>query len=245
MLAVVGPSGSGKSSLVRAGVAAARERVGRGIVVITPGARPMDAFTAVPVSGPPPVLVVDQCEEVFSLCEDPAERERLFVAMAAHAERAELVVVLRADRMGEVPAHPELARLVERGLYLLGAMSEDDLRAAIAGPARQAGLPLEAGLVGLLLREVQGEPGALPLLSHALRETWLRREGRTLTVAGYQASGASGVRWPSRPNGCTSTWVRTRNRCCVTCSSAWSHPSVRASRCAAGCRAGWWPATSS
>ncbi len=189
VLAVVGPSGSGKSSLVRAGVAAALERTGRRVVVITPGARPMDAWSAVPVSGPLPVLVVDQCEEVFSLCEDPMERERLFAALVAHAERAELVVVLRADRMGEVPAHPELARLVERGLYLLGAMSEDDLRAAIAGPARQAGLPLEAGLVDLLLREVQGEPGALPLLSHALRETWLRREGRTLTVAGYQASG--------------------------------------------------------
>ena len=68
-------------------------------------------------------------------------------------------------------------------------MSPEDLRAAIEGPARQAGLIVEPGLTDLLVREVENEPGALPLLSHALRETWLRREGRTLTVAGYQASG--------------------------------------------------------
>ncbi len=189
VLVVVGPSGSGKSSLVRAGIAAARERAGRSVVMITPGPHPMDSLTAVSAPGPPPVLVVDQGEEVFSQCEDPAERDRFFVALAAHAERAELVVVLRADRMGEVVAHPDLARLVERGLYLLGAMAEDDLRAAVSGPARQAGLLLEPGLVDLLAQEVQGKPGALPLLSHALRETWLRRQGRTLTVAGYQASG--------------------------------------------------------
>jgi hypothetical protein len=71
-------------------------------------------------------------------------------------------------------------------------MSAESLRQAIETPARQQGLVLEHGLTDLLIREIEGEPGALPLLSHALRETWLRHEGRTLTVAGYQASG--GVR---------------------------------------------------
>ena len=103
-----------------------------------------------------------------------------------------LVVAVRADRLGDVSAFPAFARLVERGLYLLGPMGEDDLRAAIEGPAHRAGLLLEPGLVDLLVREVEGEPGALPLLSHALRQTWERREGRTLTVAGYRATG--GVR---------------------------------------------------
>ena len=79
--------------------------------------------------------------------------------------------------------------MVERGLFLLKSMDESDLRAAIEGPARQAGLLLEPGLVDLLVRDVEGEPGALPLLSHALRQSWQRREGRTLTVASYQASG--------------------------------------------------------
>jgi hypothetical protein len=189
VLAVVGPSGSGKSSLVRAGVAAALRRDGRRVVVVTPGARPMDALTALPQSGPVPELVVDQCEEAVTLCRDADEQSRFFAALARHAEQALLVVALRADRLGELSAHPAFARMVERGLYLLKAMDESDLRAAIEGPSRQAGLLLEPGLVDLLVHEVEGEPGALPLLSHALRQTWARREGRTLTVAGYQASG--------------------------------------------------------
>jgi DNA-binding SARP family transcriptional activator/WD40 repeat protein/energy-coupling factor transporter ATP-binding protein EcfA2 len=189
VLAVVGPSGSGKSSLVRAGVAAALERDGRRVVIVTPGARPLDALSALPEAGRVAVLVVDQCEEAVTLCTDAEQRAGFFAALVDHAARAPLVVALRADRLGELSAHPAFARLVERGLFLLKSMDESELRAAIEGPARQAGLLLEPGLVDLLVRDVEGEPGALPLLSHALRQTWLRREGRTLTVAGYQASG--------------------------------------------------------
>ena len=189
VLVVVGPSGSGKSSLVRAGVAAALEREGSRVVVVTPGTRPLDALTAVTSARPAPVLVVDQCEEVVTLCSEPAEQEAFFSELAAYAGQAPLVVALRADRMGEVSAHAPFARLVERGLFLLSAMGAEQLRACIEGPAHQAGLLLEHGLVDLLVREVEGEPGALPLLSHALRETWAHREGRSLTVAGYQASG--------------------------------------------------------
>jgi DNA-binding SARP family transcriptional activator/WD40 repeat protein len=189
ILAVIGPSGSGKSSLVRAGVAAKLQVAGRRVVVLNPGAHPMDALTALPSSGPMPVLVVDQCEEVVTLCEDPAEQARFFDALAAHAERGPLVVAVRADRLGDISANTGFARLVEPGVYLLSAMDESDLRAAIEGPARQAGLLLEPGLVDLLVREVEGEPGALPLLSHALHQTWQRREGRTLTVDGYRTTG--------------------------------------------------------
>ena len=64
-------------------------------------------------------------------------------------------------------------------------MSEEDLRRAIEGPAHQAGLRLEPGLTDVLLREVAGEPAALPLLSHVLRQTWRHREGATPTVEGY------------------------------------------------------------
>ena len=106
-----------------------------------------------------------------------------------HAARGPLVVALRADRLGDLAAHPAFARLVERSLHLLGAMDDAALRAAIEAPARQYGLLLEAGLVDVLVGEVEGEPGALPLLSHALRETWVRRQGRTLTVEGYRQSG--------------------------------------------------------
>jgi WD40 repeat protein len=158
-------------------------------VVVTPGAHPGDALTVLREGGPVPVLVVDQCEEAVALCDDTGEPARFFAALAAHAERAPLVVALRADRLGELSAHPGFARLIEPGLYLLGAMGEADLRAAIEGPAHRAGLLLESGLVELLVQEVEGEAGALPLLSHALRTTWERREGRTLTVEGYRGTG--------------------------------------------------------
>ena len=189
VLAVLGPSGSGKSSLVRAGIVAALRRDGQHCDVLTPGLHPVGALPPPRTSGKPRPLVVDQAEELFSLCHDQTERERFVQLLADHAEVAPLVLALRADRMGDVSAHPALAQLVERGLYVLPAMSPEDLHAAIEGPARQAGLIVEPGLTDLLVREVENEPGALPLLSHALRETWLRREGRTLTVAGYQASG--------------------------------------------------------
>jgi DNA-binding SARP family transcriptional activator/WD40 repeat protein len=189
VVVVVGPSGSGKSSLVRAGIAAALRRDGRSAAVVTPGVHPMDALTALGESEPPPVLVVDQCEEAVTICDDPAEQAGFFDALAAYPERAPLVVALRADRMTDVSRHPAFARLVERGLHLLTAMAGPELRAAIEGPADQAGMLLEPGLVDLLVRDVEGEPGALPLLSHALRKTWETREGRTLTVAAYRQAG--------------------------------------------------------
>ena len=88
-------------------------------------------------------------------------------------------------------------------------MTGDELREAIDGPARQAGLRLEPGLVELLVREVQNEPGALPLLSHALAETWARREAGVLTVDGYRATGgiqgavaqSAEAMWESLPAG--------------------------------------------
>lgn len=189
VLVVVGPSGSGKSSLVRAGVAAALLRDRRRVAVITPGASPIRTLASTIGSGDAVALVVDQCEEAVTLCPDPDERARFFNALAAHAATAPLVVGLRADRLGELAAFPGFASLVERGLYLLTAMDAARLRLAIELPARQAGLLIEPGLVDLLVHEVEGEPGSLPLLSHALAQTWERREGQTLTVAGYHASG--------------------------------------------------------
>jgi WD40 repeat protein/DNA-binding SARP family transcriptional activator len=189
---VVGPSGSGKSSLIRAGLAAGLLREGRRVVVVTPGVHPLDSLAGLSRTGPAPVLVVDQCEEAVALAADPDERIGFFASLTAYAERAPVVIAVRADRLGDLSTHPGLTRLVERSLYLLNPMSREDLVEAIEGPARGAGLRLEPGLVDLLVREIEGEPGALPLLSHALRATWEHREGNTLTVAGYQVTG--GVR---------------------------------------------------
>ena len=103
-----------------------------------------------------------------------------------------VVVVLRADFYGRCADHPRLAKALAEHQYLLGAMSGDELRRAIEGPARAAGLRLETGLVDTMLADVEGEPGALPLLSHALYESWVRRDGRVLTRTGYVDAG--GVR---------------------------------------------------
>jgi DNA-binding SARP family transcriptional activator/WD40 repeat protein len=191
LLAIVGPSGSGKSSLLRAGLAVALRREGSHPVVLTPGRHPMDALTAAP-RRPDSSVLVDQAEEAFALCDDEDERERFFDALVAQTGRGRVVLALRADHTGDLAGFPGLAVLVEQGMFLLGPMSADSLRQAIETPARQHGLVLEHGLTDLLIREIEGEAGALPLLSHALRETWLRHEGRTMSVAGYQASG--GVR---------------------------------------------------
>lgn len=191
VLALVGPSGCGKSSLARAGVASALERDGLRVHVVTPGMRPASVLEGVPTR-PGTVLVVDQCEEVLALAEGSPERYEFFTSLVAFAQAHTVVITMRADRLGELSQHRDFARLVERGLYLLGPMAEPDLRRAITGPAAEAGLRLEPGLVDLLLREVAGEPAALPLLSHVLRQTWHHREGGTLTVQGYAATG--GVR---------------------------------------------------
>jgi DNA-binding SARP family transcriptional activator/WD40 repeat protein/energy-coupling factor transporter ATP-binding protein EcfA2 len=189
LLALVGPSGSGKSSLMRAGVGAALHARGTPAVVITPGARPVEALAALATAAPGAALLVDQFEEVFSLCEDAGQRREFLQVVTAEARTRLVVIALRADHLAHLSAHAEIARLVERGLYIVGGLGEEGLAQAIEEPARQAGLVIEAGLVDLLVREVKDDPGALPLLSHVLLETWRRREGSTLTVSGYRASG--------------------------------------------------------
>lgn len=189
VLTVVGPSGVGKSSLVRAGVVASLARSGTPVLLTTPGTRPLDSLAALKPRGRQ-TLVVDQAEEAVTLCADPAERAAYFEALAVHVgSGGALVMALRADHLGDLAPYPEIARVVEDGLYLLGPLGEAGLRSAIEGPAKRAGLRLEPGLVDLLIRDVESEPAALPLLSHVLRETWQRREGPTLTVAGYRATG--------------------------------------------------------
>ncbi|MDR7253853.1 DNA-binding SARP family transcriptional activator/WD40 repeat protein [Nocardioides sp. BE266] len=187
LLALVGPSGSGKSSLLRAGVGAALQSRGRVVRMITPGSHPVDALPR--LENADDVLFVDQLEELFTSCEDPAERQQFVDAIVTEAGRRTVAVAIRADHLADVVAHPGLSRLVEQGLHLVGGLGEDGLREAIVAPARQFGLLVEPGLVDLLVHEVGDDPGALPLLSHALLETWKRREGNTLTVAGYRASG--------------------------------------------------------
>jgi WD40 repeat protein/transcriptional regulator with XRE-family HTH domain len=207
-LAVVGASGSGKSSLVRAGLAVRLNQAGWGVHIFTPGAEPLRAletqveFKKVGTKPPQTLLLVDQFEEVFTLCRDEGERisfiEKLLDAAQDEFKLYTVVVALRADFYSHCAQYPLLRQAVAGEQEYIGQMTTDELRRAIEEPARCSGWELEPGLVDLLLNDIgaQGtgepEPGALPLLSHALLATWERRRGRTLTLDGYRASG--GVR---------------------------------------------------
>lgn len=186
-LAVSGASGSGKSSLVRAGVVPALQRRGDRVVILTPE-RDLDArIREATWSGRADVVVVDQFEEVFHAGEADVDAAARAIAEAAVTGMT-VVLVVRSDFLDDCAAHPDLAPLVAEGVHLVGPMAPTALREAIERPARRAGLHLESGLIELILRDAAGQ-AALPHLSHALVETWLRREGATLSVAGYEAAG--------------------------------------------------------
>jgi WD40 repeat protein/DNA-binding SARP family transcriptional activator len=191
LVVVTGPSGCGKSSLLRAGVLPALQRAGRSVAIFSPGADAEAAMVAAVASTPDtPVLLVDQFEELFTQPGSSDVAKAFCGRLAAHAgQTAPVLVAVRADHLAKVVADEDFARLAERGLHLVTPMSGEDLRRAIEGPAVQAGLRLEHGLVDLLVRDTEGEPGALPMLSHALAETWRRRDGRVLTVEGYRSTG--------------------------------------------------------
>ncbi len=191
LLVVTGASGCGKSSLVRAGLAPALARPERPVVVVVPGADPLNTLSAATAEhGEQATLIIDQFEELFAVDVTPEVVRAFCLAVAEHAAGGtQVVVAIRADHLMALAADPRLGKLAERGMHFVTPLAGDELRAAIEEPARQAGLRVEHGLVDLLQRDAEGEPGALPLLSHALVETWRRRDGHVLTVEGYRASG--------------------------------------------------------
>ncbi|MFJ6897469.1 hypothetical protein [Streptomyces hokutonensis] len=201
--AVSGPSGSGKSSLLRAGlIPALRTAIGADrpavIRVLTPGERPAhthaDALTPKDDELDTWVLV-DQFEELFTLCRDRAERDRFLDLLLAAREaesRLRVVVAVRGDFYGHCAERRELADAVSRANLLVGPMGREELKEVITGPATAVGLNVERALTARIIDEVTDQPGALPTVSHALLETWRRRRGRTLTVTAYAEAG--GVR---------------------------------------------------
>jgi WD40 repeat protein/class 3 adenylate cyclase len=220
VLGVVGASGSGKSSLVAAGLLPS---LGAGLLpgsdrwiqaVMRPGDHPMAALAAAMTIVDPTiedvddplaaavntieqdgrlVLVVDQFEEVFTLCESEAERARFIASLgnAAHAAPDLCVVVLtiRSDYYGHVAPYPGLAEVLAENHVLIGPMARDELRRAIELPGRRVGLRVEEALVDALVEEVADEPGGLPLLSTALVELWQAREGGWIRMDAHERTG--------------------------------------------------------
>ena len=207
-VAIVGASGSGKSSLARAGLLPAlaggalpgSERWH--VAMLTPGDDPLGRLHATVAahstndSAGRLVIVIDQFEEVVTVCQDDDVRSRFFDALVEWtsdtASGRSVVAVLRADYYGELATHPDIARSIEQSQVLVGAMTPPELQRAVTEPALRAGLRIEPGLAELVCRDAGDEPGSLPLVSTALVETWARRRDNTLTVEGYVEAG--GVR---------------------------------------------------
>lgn len=267
-LAIIGASGSGKSSLVRAGLIPAMQARAAAaaaaspatpapiwwVRVITPTANPLESLATsltqhspstratanlldelatdprtlhlyirklltsetlvVPMALPEgelgtpirpnrTLLVIDQFEELFTLCRNREARKSFINNLLTAAGiipstgsnglhldgPTTVVITLRADFYAQCAEFEALRAALERYQKFIGLMNQNELRRAIEEPARQNGWEFEQGLVDLILDDVGNEPGALPLLSHALLETWRRREGRTLTYEGYTAAG--------------------------------------------------------
>jgi WD40 repeat protein len=234
-MAVVGPSGSGKSSLVQAGLLpaleteTAHELLGSqdwhtasfrpsqqplvslaealaGLSIKIGSRRLLQELEAIPnalgqacqrlLRGRPEharlLLIVDQFEEVFTRCRDTAVQRRFIdvLLQSAAATNGQTIVVLtmRADFYGYCAAHSELRSQIQDRHLLVGPLSEAELRRVVEGPAVEAGLAIEPGLTEVVVQDVSNAPGALPLLSQALWETWRQHEG-ILTLAGYREVG--------------------------------------------------------
>jgi len=213
-LGIVGPSGSGKSSVLRAGLLPA---LAGGVLpgsggwrrlLLRPGERPLDELRRVLVSGAKDplaealdtlptgarlLLAVDQLEELHTACRSDTERAAFADTLARAAAdpdgRAVVVVALRADFYGRFAAYPGLAELLGGNQVLVGPMQASELRRAVELPAGRVGLKVEAELSDALVDDVEGEPGALPLLSTALLELWQKRHDNSLTLASYRESG--------------------------------------------------------
>ncbi len=240
-VAVIGSSGSGKSSVVFAGLLPQlRDDIGDAWLITScrPGEQPFHALAAalLPLLEPPSteadrliearklaaawlerdhtllrtvgrveenhpqeplLLVIDQFEELYTLCPEPERRQR-FLDLVLAAGRAGqnrpasplvLLVTLRADFMGQALAYRPFADALQAGSLLLGPMHRDELRAAVARPAQKQGAAFEPGLVDRILDDVGEEPGNLPLLEFALTLLWEETDDGWLTHETYEALG--------------------------------------------------------
>ena len=230
LVTVVGPSGSGKSSVVRAGVLPRlRDGAIAGseqwfVTTMLPGAHPFEELEIAlarvatdPVSGAAHsmaadrrgiaravrrllpddsgqlLLVIDQLEELFTLCADAQERDQ-FIAGLVEAitdvrSRLRVICTLRADFFDRPLRHPELAPLVERSAIAVTPLTADELESAITEPAHRAGANFQPGLVSRIVGDVIDQPSALPLLQYMLTELFERQSAAVLTIEAYEALG--------------------------------------------------------
>jgi hypothetical protein len=208
-----------------AGLAVALRRAGWDVHIFTPGTKPLKALEMLfeldqsrAMSGRI-LILVDQFEETFTLCHDESERvlfiERLLNLSQEPSRRISIVIALRADFYSHCAQYPSLRQAVAAEQEYIGQMTVEELRRAIEEPAKRSGWEFEPGLVDVLLNDIgaQGtsepEPGALPLLSHALLATWERRRDACLLSMVIVPQVAYAVRLQRQPRVFSPTnWIK-------------------------------------
>ena len=177
-LAVLGSSGSGKSSLVLAGlVPTLQVRAPElQLAYMTPGSDPLVQLEAIlfQAQGEESVLVVDQFEELFTICTSEDRRVAFLDRLLALVDQQQVILTMRADFWGECAPYRALTAAIVQHQELIAPLDTAELRRAMELQAQRVGLRFEADLSSTILDDVRSEPGAMPLLQHALRELWSR-----------------------------------------------------------------------
>jgi basic membrane lipoprotein Med (substrate-binding protein (PBP1-ABC) superfamily)/DNA-binding SARP family transcriptional activator len=230
LIAVVGASGSGKSSAIRAGLIPALAKGALPgsdewlISRMVPGSHPFveleaallrstmfapdslgeqlqdgdsgllrAVFRVLPDDDSRMLIVIDQFEELFTLVDDEAVRQRflsnLVTALDEPHGRVMVVLTLRADFYGRPLNHPEFGARMSGSVVNVTPMSSEELEAAASLPATMAGVSFEPALLGQLIADVGNQPGALPLFQYTLTELFDRRAGDALLAKSYVEMG--------------------------------------------------------
>ncbi|HVM24559.1 MAG TPA: AAA family ATPase [Candidatus Limnocylindrales bacterium] len=135
------------------------------------------------------LLIVDQFEELFANDVDADERLEFLDIITTERSGLKVVVAMRADHYEHAAAYPLLAKRLGESQVLVGPLQRDEIRAIIEHPATRVGLRVDPDLTAALVDDAGSDASVLPLLSTALLELWLARDGRRLTLAGYRSTG--------------------------------------------------------
>jgi hypothetical protein len=141
------------------------------------------------------VLVIDQLEELFAPAVDPVEREMfinlLFATATEPYSRVLIIVTLRADFYDYILKYPRLFSVMKSHKIDIPPMTSQELRDVIDKPAQlpKVNVTFDPDLVGDLIFEMRGRPGALPLLQFVLEKLFDLREDNNLTRRSYDELG--------------------------------------------------------